>query len=147
MVLAVFAAYSGALAKRYADTIGRDVRFPAWTNAIYDLSRYVKAQDAVVYVCDWGIWAPLQTLDADSGPAKYQNIAFNLRAPTPAELRYRQVVLAKHGRQLFVTRTAERQFFKGAVRNLNAVTRGRLVLARTIRGPGGRPEFEVFRYR
>jgi 4-amino-4-deoxy-L-arabinose transferase-like glycosyltransferase len=137
--------YSVVLMAKYADALTREPVNPAWSPAIYTLSRDLQHTQAHVYTADWGIFDPLFALHPGTRWGEYE---FALTNPDPAALRaLGQSLESLPGPKLIVTHAPDRLEFPQADRNLAIATHGHLKLALTVPGLDHKPLYEIYKLR
>ena len=120
---------------RYGPTV-------AWTDAIYPLSNSLTKETREVIVMDWGIYDPLLLLQR--GGVRLRAGFFEIMNDAPGSI---ESLLDKEA--IFVTHTADSQFFPAANQKLEtaAMERGyRKQLLRVVADGRGRSVFEAYRF-
>jgi Dolichyl-phosphate-mannose-protein mannosyltransferase len=139
-------AYDGALLGKYfASLSSREPSNPAWSPAVYQLSRDVEAIPGTVFTADWGISNPLFALHPSR---RYDELAFDFEASTPASAKQtaRSVAMTP-GPKLVVTHANDKLEFPHANANLFRTLGPHLHFLETINGRDGRPLYELYSYR
>jgi hypothetical protein len=118
-----------------------------WTDAIYPLSNSLANETREVIVMDWDIYDPLLLLHRGSVHMRAGFFEVMNDAPGQSERAIDSMLASE--RAVFVTHTAEKQFFPLPNRRLetSAAARGyRKELLRTVADVHGRRVFEVYQF-
>jgi hypothetical protein len=134
--------YSGALLAKYERALPGDHSNPAWTNAVYKLSAYVRRSGAQVYSADWGIANPLFALHPDRG---LHELAFALQSPSSGYLTgLGRWLESLPGKKLFIAHAAGETVFPNSTRALLAMMPHHLRLLTTILGADRKPIYLIY---
>jgi hypothetical protein len=137
--------YSGLLMSKYLDALSREPSNPAWSPAIYALSRDLGHTDAHIFTADWGILNPLFAL---APGRRYTELAFALQDSAPANLAAVSGSFASGpGPKLIITHANDKLVFPHANVNLFKAAGHHLRLSGTVAGTDGRPVYDLYTYR
>jgi 4-amino-4-deoxy-L-arabinose transferase-like glycosyltransferase len=137
--------YSGVLMIKYIDALPREPSNPAWSAAVYALSRDLQRGHDTVVTADWGIFNPLFALHPSR---RYAEFAFGLEDASPGNLALqRDKLAALPGLKLVVTHAPAKLQFPNANTSLFKALGSHLRLAYRVAGADGQPVYLVYRYR
>ncbi len=141
----VTVAYSGVLMVKYFDALPHEPSNSSWSPAVYGLSDDLQHTKATIFTADWGILNPLFALHPGH---EFQELAFELETPAPANLAaVRSGVAATPGPKLVIAHVNSALQFPDANRDLHLALGSHLHLLQTVLGPGGAPVYQVYVYR
>jgi 4-amino-4-deoxy-L-arabinose transferase-like glycosyltransferase len=138
-------AYQGVLMAKYFSALAGEPANPAWSPAIYRLSKDLRHTDARLYTADWGILDPLFALHPSR---RYTELAFAFESPTSSSLQQLgRSFRAIPGRKLILTHAAGKLEFPRANANLFTALGKHLRLMSSVAGRDGKPVFLIYAYR
>jgi hypothetical protein len=137
--------YNGVLMSKYFDALSGEPSNPAWSPAVYALSRDLAHTDAHVFTADWGILNPLFALAPGT---RYSELAFALENSDPANLAgLSRSFASMPGPKLFITHANDKLVFPEANVNLFKAAGQHLRLSGTVLGADHRPVYDLYTYR
>jgi 4-amino-4-deoxy-L-arabinose transferase-like glycosyltransferase len=137
--------YNALLMSTYFGSLSREPSNPAWSPAIYALSRDLRHTDAHIFTADWGILNPLFALEPGT---RYTELAFALENSDPANLAgLSRSFASAPGPKVFVTHANDKLVFPQANVNLFKAGGRHLRLSGTVLGADHRPVYDLYTYR